>query len=68
MTIQQLAHQDSNDLLASCPDWNDWLASQKPQLKWEQEKMLVAMHEEDLARQADENGNRFRSIGDQLAH
>jgi hypothetical protein len=67
MTIPQLAHQDSTERATSLFGFNAWLDAQKPSHE-EQEKILNAMHEEDLARQADENGNRFRSIGDQLAH
>ena len=60
MTINQLAHQDSADQLASCPDYNRWLDKQ-------QEQTLQLMEEHFRSLNQD-NGQTYDNLKDQLSH
>jgi hypothetical protein len=64
MAIQDLAHQDSTERATALLGFGAWLDAQQPTPE-EQEKILNHMHEEDLARQAEQP---FSSLADQLRH
>ena len=64
MTIQDLAHQDSTERATALLGFGAWLDAQQPTPE-EQEEILNHMHEEDLARQAEQP---FSSLAQQLAH
>ena len=64
MTIQQLAHQDSDERATNLLGFNAWLDAQQPTPE-EQDRILSHMEQEDLQRQADRHFDMC--LGDLLA-
>ena len=60
MTIDQLAHQDSADQLASCPDYNRWLDKHQEQTLQLMEEHFRSLNQDD--------GQTYDNLEDQLSH